>query len=41
MMFVALDKLANQGVKKVIVAVPQQNIGRSFKAHGIKEIWIF
>lgn len=31
MMFVALDKLANQGVKKVIVAVPQQNIGRSFK----------
>ena len=30
MMFVALDKLANQGVKKVIVAVPQQNIGRSF-----------
>lgn len=31
MMFVALDKLANQGIKKVIVAVPQQNIGRSFK----------
>lgn len=31
MMFVALDKLANQGVRKVIVAVPQQNIGRSFK----------
>ncbi len=30
MMFVALDNLANQGVKKVIVAVPQQNIGRSF-----------
>lgn len=31
MMFVALDKLAYQGVRKVIVAVPQQNIGRSFK----------
>ena len=30
MMFVALDKLENQGVKKVIVAVPQKNIGRSF-----------
>lgn len=30
MMFVALDKLANQGVRKVIVSVPQQNIGRSF-----------
>ncbi|MCH5236134.1 MAG: DEAD/DEAH box helicase family protein, partial [Muribaculaceae bacterium] len=30
MMFVALDKLENQGVRKVIVAVPQKNIGRSF-----------
>ncbi len=44
MMFVALDKLANQGVKKVIVAVPQQNIGRSFnntdlKKHGFFEDW--
>lgn len=44
MMFVALDKLANQGVKKVIVAVPQQNIGRSFndtplKKSGFYEDW--
>lgn len=44
MMFVALDKLANQGVKKVIVAVPQQNIGRSFndtplKKFGFYEDW--
>ncbi len=44
MMFVALDKLANQGVKKVIVAVPQQNIGRSFndtplKKYGFFEDW--
>lgn len=44
MMFVALDKLANQGVKKVIVAVPQQNIGRSFndtplKRYGFFEDW--
>ena len=30
MMFVALDKLEHQGLKKVIVAVPQKNIGRSF-----------
>lgn len=30
MMFVALDKLANQGIKKVIVAVPEKSIGRSF-----------
>ncbi len=44
MMFVALDKLGNQGVKKVIVAVPQQNIGRSFndtplKKYGFFEDW--
>lgn len=44
MMFVALDKLANQGVRKVIVAVPQQNIGRSFndtplKKFGFYEDW--
>lgn len=31
LMFVALDKLANQGIKKVIVAVPERSIGRSFK----------
>lgn len=44
MMFVALDKLANQNVKKVVVAVPQQNIGRSFndtplKKYGFYEDW--
>lgn len=31
MMFVALDKLANQGMRKVIVAVPEKSIGRSFR----------
>lgn len=41
MMFVALDKLANQGVKKVIVAVPQQNIGRSFKDTPLKQSGFF
>lgn len=41
MMFVALDKLANQGVKKVIVAVPQQNIGRSFKDTALMEYGFF
>lgn len=30
MMFVALDKLENQGIRKVIVAVPEKTIGRSF-----------
>ena len=31
LMYIALDKLANQGIKKVIVAVPEKSIGRSFK----------
>ncbi|WP_249646724.1 DEAD/DEAH box helicase [Lactiplantibacillus plantarum] len=31
LMFVALDKLANQGVRKVIVAVPERSIGKSFQ----------
>ncbi len=30
LMYIALDKLANQGIKKVIVAVPEKSIGRSF-----------
>ena len=41
MMFVALDKLANQGIKKVIVAVPQKNIGRSFKNTPLKQFGFF
>lgn len=44
MMFIALDKLANQGIKKVIVAVPEKTIGRSFnntdlKSHGFFADW--
>lgn len=31
LMFVALDKLEHQGIKKVVVAVPEKSIGRSFK----------
>lgn len=31
LMFVALDKLANQGIKKVVVAVPERSIGKSFQ----------
>ena len=30
LMFIALDKLINQGIKKVIVAVPERSIGNSF-----------
>lgn len=40
-MFIALDKLANQGIKKVIVAVPEKSIGRSFKNTNLKEFGFF
>lgn len=32
LMFIGLDKLVNQGLKKVIVAVPERSIGSSFSA---------
>ncbi|UPO91081.1 DEAD/DEAH box helicase [Niallia sp. Man26] len=31
LMFVALDKLRNQGIKKTIIAVPERSIGKSFR----------
>lgn len=31
LMFVALDKLKNQGIKKAIIAVPERSIGKSFR----------
>lgn len=44
LMFIALDKLVNQGVRKVIVAVPERSIGSSFAytdlmAHGFYANW--
>ena len=36
LMFIALDKLINQGVKKVIVAVPERSIGGSFATTDLK-----
>lgn len=41
MMFVALDKLANQGIRKVIVAVPEKSIGRSFNDTDLKKYGFF
>lgn len=41
MMFVALDKLANQGIRKVIVSVPEKSIGRSFKDTKLKDYGFF
>lgn len=31
LMFVGLDKLNNQGLKKIIIAVPERSIGKSFR----------
>jgi len=44
LMFLALDKLNNQGIEKVIVAVPERSIGSSFaktdlKSHGFFTKW--
>lgn len=37
LMFVALDKLHNQGIKKAIIAVPERSIGRSFASVKLSE----
>jgi hypothetical protein len=37
LMYIALDKLANQGLKKVIVAVPERTIGSSFRSTELKK----
>ena len=44
MMFLASDKLEHQGLKKVVIAVPEQSIGASFKntalsEHGFGKDW--
>lgn len=44
LMFIGLDKLENQGIRKVIVAVPERAIGSSFKPtklteHGFSRDW--
>lgn len=46
LMFLGLDKLFNQGLKKVIVSVPERSIGSSFDrtdltAHGFFADWDF
>lgn len=45
LMFVALDKLIHQNIKKVIVAVPERSIGSSFRStnlteHGFYADWL-
>ena len=41
LMFLALDKLANQGKKKVIIAVPERSIGASFADTDLTEHGFF
>lgn len=41
LMFIALDKLENQGIKKVVVAVPEKSIGRSFQNTDLKKYGFF
>lgn len=41
LMFIGLDKLVNQGVRKVIVAVPERSIGSSFKSTNLTEHGFF
>ncbi|MFD0837109.1 DEAD/DEAH box helicase [Mariniflexile aquimaris] len=41
LMFIGLDKLINQGLKKVIVAVPERSIGSSFGLTDLKSFGFF
>jgi superfamily II DNA or RNA helicase len=41
LMFIALDKLFNQGLRKVIVAVPERSIGASFASTKLTESGFF
>jgi superfamily II DNA or RNA helicase len=41
LMFIALDKLIHQGLKKVIVAVPEKSIGGSFGKTNLKNFGFF
>ena len=41
LMFLALDKLYNQGIKKVIVSVPERAIGASFASTPLTEFGFF
>lgn len=41
LMFIALDKLVHQGLKKVIVAVPEKSIGGSFGTTNLRDYGFF
>lgn len=41
MMFLALDKLINQGIKKVVIIVPEMSIGKSFANTSLMQYGFF
>ena len=41
LMYIGLDKIVNQGIKKIIVAVPERSIGNSFKTTPLKPSGFF
>lgn len=41
LMFIALDKLEHQGLKRVVVAVPEKSIGRSFQNTNLTDSGFF
>ena len=41
LMFIALDKIFHQGLKKIIVAVPEKSIGGSFRKTDLKNFGFF
>ena len=41
LMFIALDKLANQRIKNVVISVPEKSIGSSFKSTPLKKFGFF
>lgn len=41
LMYIGLDKIVNQGLKRVIVAVPERSIGNSFKTTPLKASGFF
>jgi superfamily II DNA or RNA helicase len=41
LMFIGLDKLVNQGIKKVVVAVPERAIGSSFTKTALKDLGFY
>ena len=40
-MFIALDKLANQGIKQAIIVVPERSIGASFYSEPLSKYGFF